>query len=183
LTAAEPLEANVLNWLEAFSRNSLISRTIAKDRLLKAEAYLENFFQIGENYYKIAETVLAKLPPPSLFEAYSFPRNGKVRLFDLKIESGNITKFQTELIRNKDFCLWLGDETGAIMGSFPRKIEANFSQGLIVAYITLMSIVTEKGLLKMAQGLPEVSLQYLSYLNTMLTVQASFGPQILTAII
>lgn len=178
-----PLAAPVLTWLATFAKNSLITQTIAKDGLLTAEVYLKNFFQTGENYYKIAATILAQQPAPALLEPYSLPRNGKTQLFDLRIESGNVTNFQTAPLKSRDFCFWPGDTTGAIMGSFPRRIDANFAQGLIVAYLTLMNAVTEEGLLKIAQGLPETRLQYLSYLSTMLTVQTAFGPQILPTLI
>jgi len=182
-SALAPLEPAVLPWLAAFSKNPLITQTIAKDSLLKAEVRLENFFQRGEDYYKLAEILLLQQPAPELFKTYSLPRDSKHQLFDLRIESGNATKFLTAPVRNRDFCFWPGDTTGAIMGSFPRKITANFAQGLIVVYLTLMSAVPEAGLLKIVQGLPEAQFQYLSYLNTILTVQAAFAPQILPALI
>jgi hypothetical protein len=183
LMAPVPLEAGELTWLNLFSENPLITQTIAKDSSLTAEAYLDNFFQLGENYYKIAATILLQFPAPRLLENYSLPRNGKRHLFDLRIESGAVTKFQATPTSNKGFCFWLGDTTGAIMGHFPRKLDANFAQGLIVTYLTLMSAVTEEGLLRIVQGLPEVRCQYSSYLATLLTVQAAFAPQILPALI
>lgn len=179
-----PVGAEARAWFSAMANKQEIKTEVEKYEKYSDEACKGSFGAIMEKYYRPAAFPIALNTVPTAISNYStMPYNGG-RLFDLNIDLAAASRFpKSGKLLSEGPAIEMGEASGVLPSGFPHAKGRDLAQGLIISYIILMTTMTEKGLLEVAATIPEAECQYLSYLNTMLSVKAAFAPQLLTLLL
>lgn len=181
IKTSEDINEKDFEILEKILNSKKVEKEIKKLEIYDAKMYHYDYSLMIEELYENLNIDLESFSNTDLINKYDL-QDDSLRLPHFTIDLTSSAKF-VDANRDKDNgpAFWVGNNAGGLMGRYKNLIGTNIVAGLVVAYIVLMSDMTDEGLREIEKVISEAKKQYFSYLNTMLSIIASFNTQMLTS--